>query len=378
MTMINPPAGLHPPRLRRLLRRMIDIYSPSGKEEEILEYLHGYLKRQGLPVIEQEVDDNRYNLVVVPPETEVSLVLIGHVDTVMAYDLESYGYDKQADMVLGLGASDMKGGCAAMIEAYRTAWQSSEARLPVALALVVGEEEDGDGAVVLGREFHFPWALVGEPTNLQPCLSHYGYLEVQSTTSGKRMHASLANKHQNPIDAMLRFLLKITHYMESQRPEMVYNLRDLSSSHAGFAVPDRCDAWLDVHLPPTAPVGEIILEMEEMLRHERSEAPGFNGTLRFATVHGGYTIPEKGWPVEILKQVFAKRSLPWEPQAFRSHSDANLLWEAGMKPILLGPGELARAHAPDEAVSFQQVCLAAELYHDLLLALSKVQDEKAN
>jgi acetylornithine deacetylase len=375
--MTKRPVGVHPPRLRKLLHRLLDIYSPSGKEEEILEYLYGHLKRQGLPVIEQEVDDNRYNLVVLPPETEISLVLIGHVDTVMAYDLENFGYDKQDDMVMGLGASDMKGGCAAMIEAYRTAWEVLGARLPVALALVVGEEEDGDGAVVLGREFHFPWALVGEPTNLQPCLSHYGYLEVQSTTSGKRMHASLANKDQNPIDAMLRFLLKITHYIESERPEMVYNLRDLSSSHAGFAVPDRCDAWLDVHLPPTAPVGEIILEMEDILSRERTEAPGFNGTLRFATVHGGYTIPEKGWPVEILKQVYAKHSLPWKPEAFRSHSDANLLWEAGMKPILLGPGELARAHAPDEAVSFDQVRLAAQMYFDLILALSKARDEKA-
>ena len=375
--MTKRPVGVHPPRLRQLLRRLLDIYSPSGKEEEILEYLHGHLKRQGLPVMEQEVDDNRYNLVVVPPETEISLVLIGHVDTVMAYDLENFGYDKEGDMVLGLGASDMKGGCAAMIEAYRTAWEMLEARLPVALALVVGEEEDGDGAVVLGREFHFPWALVGEPTNLQPCLSHYGYLEVQSTTSGRRMHASLANKDQNPIDAMLRFLLKITHYIENERPEMVYNLRDLSSSHAGFAVPDRCDAWLDVHLPPTAPVGEIILEMEDILSRERAETPGFNGTLRFATVHGGYTIPEKGWPVEILKHVYTKHSLPWKPEAFRSHSDANLLWEAGMKPILLGPGELAKAHAPDEAVSFDQVHLAAQLYFDLILALSKAQDEKA-
>jgi acetylornithine deacetylase len=369
--MNKSPAGIHPPRLRQLLRRLVDIYSPSGKEEEILEYLHGYLKRRGLPVIQQEVDDNRYNLVILPPETEISVVLIGHVDTVMAYDLECFGYDKQGDSVVGLGASDMKGGCAAMIEAYRAAWESSDSRPPVALALVVGEEEDGDGAVALGREFHFPWAVVGEPTNLQPCLSHYGYLEVQITTRGRRMHASLANKNQNPIDSMLRFLLKISHYIETKRPEMVYNIRDLSSSQAGFAVPERCDAWLDLHLPPTAPVGEIILEMEDILNGERNGNHDFSGTLRFATVHGGYVIPEKGLLVGALKQVYDKHSLLWEPQSFRSHSDANLLWEAGMKPILLGPGELAKAHAPDESVSFEQVRLAAQLYYELLLALSK-------
>jgi acetylornithine deacetylase len=369
MTKSSP--GIHPPRLRQLLRRLLDIYSPSGKEEEILDYLYGYLKRCGLPVIQQEVDDNRCNLVILPREAEASLVLIGHVDTVMAYDLESFGYEKQGDMVVGLGASDMKGGCAAMIEAYRAAWELLDSRLPVALALVVGEEEDGDGSVALGREYHFPWALVGEPTNLQPCLNHYGYLEVQITTRGRRMHASLANQGQNPIDAMLQFLLKLLHYIKTDRPEIVYNIRDLSSSQAGFAVPDRCDAWLDIHLPPTAPVGEIILEMEETLNREHNEKQGFNGTLRFATVHGGYTIPEKGLLAGVLKEVYAARSLPWEPQPFRSHSDGNLLWEAGMKPILLGPGELAKAHAPDEAISFEQVHLAAELYFELLLAFSR-------
>jgi acetylornithine deacetylase len=369
--MNKSPTGINPPRLRRLLRRLLDIYSPSGKEEEILDHLYGYLKRRGLPVVQQEVDDNRYNLVVFSPETEVSLVLIGHVDTVMAYDLESFGYDKQGDMVLGLGAADMKGGCAAMIEAYQAAWESHNSRLPVALALVVGEEEDGDGARELGREFHFPWAIVGEPTNLLPCLSHYGYLEVQITTRGKRMHASLANKGQNAINAMLRFLLKLAHYIETDRPEMVYNIRDLSSSQAGFAVPDRCDAWLDIHLPPTAPVGEIILEMEETLNREHNENQGFNGTLRFATVHGGYSIPEKGSLIGSMKEVYARHSLLWEPQSFRSHSDANLLWEAGMKPILLGPGELVKAHTPDESISFEQVRLAAQLYFELLLAFSK-------
>jgi len=37
---------------------------------------------------------------------------------------------------------------------------------------------------------------------------------------------------------------------------------------------------------------------------------------------------------------------------------------------LLGPGQLEKAHAPDESVSFQQVTLAAELYRDLLMSLA--------
>lgn len=355
-------------RLHRLLRRMLDIYSPSGKEEEILDYLYSYLKRQGLPVIQQEVDDNRFNLVVIPEDDQPQLALVGHLDTVVAYELEDFGHEEEGDTIIGLGASDMKSGCAAMIEAYLNAWTVTGGKPRAALALVVGEEEDGDGAVRLGKEFYFPWVVVGEPTNLQPCLSHYGYIETHITTHGRRVHASLADQSHNPIQAMLKLLLKISQHLESSRPEIVYNMRDLGSAQAGFAVPERCDAWLDLHLPPSAPAGEIVYELEEILTRESRENSGLLGAMRFATIHGGYEIPEKGPFLETLRNIYIQKSMPWEPGSFRSHSDANLLWEAGMKPVLLGPGQLELAHVPDEAVSFRQVCLAAELYLDLLLA----------
>lgn len=361
---------IKPKRLKSLIRRLVDIYSPSGKEEEIIDFLYGYFRRRGLHPVYQEVDDSRCNLLVTPEAGEIELALVGHVDTVVAHHFEDYGCEFENDTILGLGTADMKGGCAAMIEAYLALWESGRPKPAAALAMVVGEEEEGDGAQKLAREYHFPWVLIGEPTDLQPCLQHYGYMEAQITTRGKRMHASLANLSQNPIDSMLRLLLRISHFLEQRHPELVYNIRDLNSSHAGFAVPDRCDAWLDLHLPPTFPIGDITLELEQTLVQERLENPHFDGTLRFATIHSGYELPQK-WPMmEIIQKIYLDRSLTWQPQAFRSHSDANLLWAAGMKPILLGPGELEKAHTPDESVSFSQVLLAAQIYLDLLLSFT--------
>ena len=368
--MNEPGAKIRSQRLRRLLHRLIDIYSPSGKEEEVCDYLFTYLKRHGLSVLRQPVAGDRYNLLILPPNKDPLLVLIGHVDTVMAYELEGFGYGEQEDLVTGLGAADMKGGCAAMIEAYLSFVETAGEWPPVALALVVGEEEEGDGAQRLVKEYHFPWALIGEPTDLQPCLSHYGYMEIHFTTRGRRRHASLAHLGQNAIATMLRLVLKLSQYLENQRPEVVYNIRELSSTRAGFAVPDRCDTWLDLHLPPTSPIAEITLEIDEILLCEHQEDPALNCSLRFLTVHSGYELPHKGQVVEALKTTYANHSLNWNPQAFRSHSDANLLWAAGVKPILMGPGQLEKAHAPDEAVSFEQVVKAAQLYLDLLLSLS--------
>jgi acetylornithine deacetylase len=367
--MIKQDSSIDPQRLRRLLRRLMDIYSPSGKEEEILAYLYGHLKRKGLPIIRQEVDDSRYNLIVVPPEGDARLALVGHLDTVVAYDFEQYGYEEEDDLIIGLGAADMKGGCAAMVEAYLSLWEAGHQHLPVALVMVVGEEEEGDGAERLMDEYYFPWAIIAEPTDLRPCMSCYGYMEIQISTRGRRVHASLASQNQNPIECMLHILIHISHYMVQNRPEGVYNIRDILSTQAGFAVPEWCEAWLDLHLPPQAALGEISLELEELVDRFSKENSHIDTTMRLATVEGGYELPEKGSVVEALKTVYEKHSQPWEVQSFPSHSDANQLWASGVKPILLGPGQLSQAHAPEESVSFQQVVVAAQIYRDLILSL---------
>ena len=359
----------HPENLRNLLRNLINIYSPTGKEREITRFLHNYLKAGGLPVKVQKIDARRSNLLVIPPETESMVVLVGHLDTVPAYDLDQFGCREDGDLIEGLGASDMKGGCAAIIEAYVGLWMEGPPRAPVALALVSGEEEEGDGTRKLVREYHFPWAIIAEPSGLHPCFGHYGYLEIQITATGKRIHASLANPGQNPVESMLRLLLRMSSFFADKRPELVYNIRDLSTSRSGFAVPERCDVWMDIHLPPEAQLGEIMMEIEEILIRERQESPGFSGTHSFTNVHAGYALPEKGDFAEKLKLAYEEQRLPWEPQAFRSHSDANLLWAAGIKPIILGPGSLDKAHSPDESISFEQVLTASKIYYRLLASL---------
>jgi len=369
-TRSDAATGVQPQRLRKLLCHLVDIYSPSGKEEAILEYLHAYLKKRHLPVIRQPVDDSRYNLLVLPAENEIDAILVGHLDTVVAYDLDDYAFREDGDTVFGLGTSDMKGGCAAMIEAYVSAWEKASSSLRVGLVLVVGEEEEGDGAWTLVEDYHFPWAIIGEPTELRPCLSHYGYVEIQIIVRGKRMHASLAKREQNPVEAMLKLLLALTTHIGEKRPEIVYNIRDLYSPPAGFVVPEWCEVWVDTHLPPEAPIGEITVELEEIIAKQKGNYPHLDIVIRYTAINAGYTIPEKGAFVGELKKIFKHQSLPWKPQPFRSHSDASSLWEAGIKPIILGPGQLDQAHAPGESVSFEQVSRAAEMYHKLILSVS--------
>ncbi|GAB6905278.1 Peptidase M20 [Desulfosarcina cetonica] len=369
--MPDHPLKINARRLQQLLRKMVNIYSPPGKENDLVDFLYSYLKRHGLPVVRQTVDEDRHNLIVEPDDVEAELVMVGHVDTVEAYDLESYEFGLDGDLATGLGTADMKGGCAAMIEAFLTLWENGHTNRPVALALVVGEEDYGDGAQRLVREYDFSAAIVGEPTDLLPCLSHHGYLEIQLTTQGKRVHASVAPQANNAATAMLRLLLAYIEHFDRDFSEGVYNLRDLTSARSGFAAPDSCEAWIDLHLPALTNMGQLTFQLEELHANYLKENPQVEAALHFNTIHAGYELPQKGPLVDLLRKVFDHHQMAFNPTSFPSHSDANTLWAAGIKPILLGPGQLEKAHTAEEMVSLSQVKLAAQMYTDLLLGYAR-------
>ena len=255
----------------------------------------------------------------------------------------------------------------ASLEYALTLWENGHRNLPVTLALVVGEEETGDGAQRLVREYDFTTAIVGEPTDLAPCLSHYGYLEVQLVTKGLRMHASLAPQAANAVTAMLHLLLEFLQFLDKRLTDAVYNVRDLTSARSGFAVPDYCEAWIDLHLPALSDMGHITYELEELHQAFCKAHPESDSAIHFTTIHNGYELPQKGPMMEVMQEVYQRHGLPMAPGPFPSHSDANILWAAGIKPILLGPGKLEKAHTADESTSFAQVVQAARLYVDLAL-----------
>lgn len=367
---LDKSMDVQPERLKNLVKDLVNIYGPSGKEGEVLEYAEEYLKSQDLLISKQEVDENRFNLMVLPEKRdELALCFVGHLDTITAHDLEDFGFREEGDTIFGLGTADMKAGCAAMIEAFTVLANKGGSFPPVGLALVVGEEEDSDGAKALVREFSFPWAVVGEPTNMVPCLGHYGYLEVLLRTRGKRAHSSMPELGHNAIETMLKLLLQLTEYIISRSHGLVYNIRQLSGFPGGFVVPDVCEAYLDLHLAPNSRIDVLKAELEQLVETAGEGIPYLDAYLKFEETYSGYQISQDRPLVKGLKEVYRKMSLPWEPQDFRSHSDGNVLWSAGVDPIILGPGRLETAHTAEESVSFYQVLSAAQLYLNLALSL---------
>ncbi len=360
-----PDQTIHRKRLFSLFRKMVDIYSPSNKEEEITSFLHEALKSNGLPVKLQPVDESRSNLIICSGERPSTLFL-GHVDTVPAYDIEQYSFNERDGFCCGLGTADMKGGCAALIEAFTCACECGILTDDAALALVVGEEETGDGTETLLEKMKFESALVAEPTNLSPCLNHYGYVEMVVRTFGCRRHAAMSDSETNAIRALLRFLLQVETRIENNEPETVLNIRDLHSSESGFAVPDRCAASLDLHIPPGRSAGDYADEMRDFAAQWLDDSRASRYEIDFTTLADGYRTDPHDFIAKMLLSALDKHGIAHSPAPFKSHSDANLLNDAGCSTVIFGPGQLARAHTIDESVDFSQVEVAAQVYLSML------------
>ncbi|AKJ64897.1 M20 family metallopeptidase [Kiritimatiella glycovorans] len=355
-------------RLFALFGDMVDLYSPSGKEDELTSFLEDYLRACGLAVESQPVDETRRNLIV-SAGASPSLLFLGHIDTVPACDIEHYGFSACGSLCRGLGTADMKGGCAAMIEAFAAAAEQGTLGADAALALVVGEEETGDGTRALLESHRFREALVGEPTALRPCLAHYGYVEMFVRAFGARRHAAMSTRDTNAIRALLRLLLRIEERVERDEPDTVLNIRDLRSSEAGFAVPDLCAAGVDLHVPPDTRAGPYAKELRRFVDATLEESRASRYEIEFPTLADGFRVDPASELPRTLRRVLEGSGRAWSPAAFASHSDANLLYDAGCRPVVLGPGRLADAHTRDECIDFEQVVAASEIYAGVLSEL---------
>jgi len=364
--------AINPERLQRILMDMVDIYSPSGKEEDVQLYIEDLLRKAGIPVQRQVVEEDRYNLLTTMGTGAPNLYLVGHVDTVPAWDLESYGATEEWGVVRGLGTADMKGGCAAMLETWLALKTLPEEECPpLGLLLVVGEEENGDGSARFLECCVPPWVVIGEPTSLVPCFSHYGYLEVFLTTRGRRIHSSLPELGHNAVESMLRFLLLLGQdpLFDRQTSKLVYSIREMSSSRAGFVVPDHCDTYIDLHLPPGVTPETVQQTLNACAAKARITIPELDLEIDFHFSSQGYSLDGREPIMEVLEDIYPRLNLPLQDLPFRSHSDGNLFFNAGCRPLILGPGSLETAHTADEQTSLFEVEAAARVYAALCLGM---------
>lgn len=361
-------------RLFELLENAVAEYSPPYAEEPAMRVFADALAEADIPHIRQSVKGRAHgdapgNLIVEFGPQPPALLWAGHVDTVPVIDEEQLSPRRDGDHLFGLGAADMKSGCAAIVEALVAFTEAGvRPRRGAAVAFVVGEEEYGDGAEALIERLTAPLTVIGEPTGLVPCLDHFGYHEYRLTTRGRQVHAALPELGASAIHAMLAWVTAM--YEAASGPDyfdrIAFNPREIRGGGDLFVVAPECEAALDIHTVP----GVCAEDVARLVERARAAAAadhaecGFDSHAVFAAE--GYRVAEADERIAPLRRAFERGGLIWQPGAFRSHSDGNMFHAAGAAPVICGPGKLEVAHTRDEHVSLAETALAARIYARLI------------
>jgi acetylornithine deacetylase len=357
-------------RLVETFLNAVDSYSPSYAESPAINVFSQTLQEMNIPYIIQPVpgnpgEDERANLLVRIGPEKSGLMLVGHVDTVSLWYEGSHRARVEGDLVYGLGTADMKSGCAAMLEAVCAVIESGvKLKKGVWLALVVGEEENGDGSMAIKSFASAPLTVIGEPTSLKLCTEHFSYYEYHLIAHGERAHAALPAVGKNAIHAMLTWLSAIIE--EGKNRQVSVNPREIQGGDSSFAVPETCEAYVDFHFPAGLSVDEIetVLETSRIQTLDSHPQVELSGEQTLGAP--GFYWEETGKMISPLRNAFEDVALDDEPTAFPSHSDASIYNNAGSVTVVCGPGDLAVAHRRDEHVSLTELEKAAHLYSAMI------------
>src|SRR5438105_4101600 len=190
--------------VEQTLAKLVSINSVSSRSNaEIISYLEARCEALGFTVKRfshiDETGTEKINLVALQitsqnkAYTTVELALVGHTDTV-PYDpnwTEALKLTESDGKLYGRGACDTK----AFIAATLTAIESIDLKKlnkPLALVFTADEEIGCLGAKRLAhaRPFNARYAIVGEPTSLQPMRAGKGYCVAEITVHGREAHSA--------------------------------------------------------------------------------------------------------------------------------------------------------------------------------------------
>lgn len=314
-----------------------------------------------------------------------SLIFNGHVDVVPSGNEAHWHYPPwQATLaegnVYGRGALDMKGGlCCALFAAKAVHEAGVQLKGKLMIESVIGEEDGGVGtlAAVL-RGYRADGAVVVEPTELIVAPAQAGALNFRLTIPGFSAHGCMREEGVSAIEKFFPIYQAIMS-LERERNQQLQDARFADYSlpyaicigtvQAGDWASSVAD-WLTCEGRYGVAVGEDIAAARHQLKTTIAAAAQADPWLRDHPPQlewwGGQFHPAgiaMDHPlVETVSGAFnTMTGRAPHRQGMTYGADMRLLVNEGQTPtVLFGPGDVRKAHQPDEFVPLAELKLAAQ------------------
>ncbi|WP_435167504.1 acetylornithine deacetylase [Falsirhodobacter sp. 1013] len=339
-----------------LLARLVGFPSVVGTPNgAIIAFVEAYLRDLGVPCHRiAGPEGDRWNLFATIGDPSVpGHILSGHVDVVPAGEAEwradPFALRMEGDRLTGRGACDMKGFVAAVLA---TVPDLLRMRLssPIHIALSYDEEAGCRGVphlIAALPDLCAPPAgcIVGEPTGLVPVLAHKGKAALRLVAQGRSGHSSRPDLGVNAIHALLPALqaaaaqaVALQSGPQDARFAPPWSSLQIGTVQGGQAVniiPDRAEAALEARAIQGVDPKAILQPVVEA-------AGGLD--IEWLSSYPALAL-DRDHPLATLAEAITGHTALG---AVSFGTEAGLFQSAGIPSIICGPGDIARAHRPEE------------------------------
>ena len=329
-------------------------------------------------------EEGKYNLIATLGTGSGGLVLAGHTDTV-PYDLNSWQHDPfkltEADnRFYGLGICDMKGFFALVLEAVKP-FIGRPLKQPVIVLATADEETSMAGARALAEagKLQGRYALIGEPTGMRPVHMHKGIMLERLQITGRSGHSSDLSLGLNAMEAMhgaigelLRFRDELQQRYQNPGFGVPVPTLNLGCIHGGDN-PNRicgsCMLEYDIRMLPGMNAEALRQEMRQRIA-PLTESLGMQFNLNPITDSIGAFHSEI--TSELVKT--CEDLTGYSAGSVTFATEAPFINQFCSETVVLGPGDIAQAHQPDEFLSQDRISPMITLLRQLIERFCVKQD----
>ncbi len=368
--------------------------SLSGREGEVIALIRDRMTSLAFDEVRIDPFGNVLGRIGAGPRT---LAFDAHVDTVGVGDrrlwsVDPFGGEIRDGVLYGRGASDQKGGMAALVYAGTLI-----RRLGLAegwTIWIVGSvfEEDCDGLCwhyILSEKVIAPEAVVlTEPTGLQVCRGQRGRMEIEVTTRGLSCHGSAPERGVNAIHRMAPIVSGIAEMSAHLTDDPFLGRGSITTSQVRSTAPslcavaDSCTIHLDRRLTAGETEASALAEIREIVdaaaaREDAApvviEVPVFE-----RPTYRGFVYPMRQvfppWVLEethpLVQTALRARALVLGDPGVAgrwtfSTNGVATMGLHGVPTIGFGPGQEAHAHAPSDQCPVDHIETSIAFYATL-------------
>lgn len=349
--------------------------------QDIADFIRDFLTENGVETqIIPGPEGDRVNLfATIGPADVPGYILSGHLDVVPAaepeWQADPFTLRRKNGVFTGRGAVDMKGFVAAVLSVVPRLVDMPLSR-PLHIALSYDEEAGCRGVVHLIKRLPSLCAkplgcFVGEPSGMCPVLRHKGKAALTLRAKGVSGHSSRPDLGRNAVHTLLPFLNKAVELSDLLRRdgaqhaafEPPYSTLQIGVMNGGQSlniIPDQATAEIEVRAVPSnepkallAPLLAMSEASEDVVAEIVATYPALDldGQSHLARLASGLTTNA---PVEAVSY----------------GTEAGLFQKAGVPAIVCGPGDIRRAHKPEEFITRHELPQARHFVLNLAQSLT--------